>query len=99
MASGPQTGTGRTGLTRSYLEMRTCLKNWMASSFQWQSTANILRNTSQVCWLTNSEADGTHQAISRYGQQTKKGTTGRVDGVLARQEMKKEADEYDRPIR
>jgi hypothetical protein len=61
--------------------------------------ANILRNTSQVCGLTNSEADGTHQAISRYGQQTKKGNTGRVDGVLARQEMKKEADEYDRPIR
>jgi hypothetical protein len=95
MASGPQTGMGRTGLARSYLGMRTCLKNWMASSFQWQSTANILRNTSQVCGLTNSE----HQAISRYGQQAKKGDTGQADGVLARQEMKKEADEYDRPIR
>jgi hypothetical protein len=48
MASGPQIGMGRTGLIRSYLGMRTCLKNWMASSFQWQLMVNILRNTSQV---------------------------------------------------
>jgi hypothetical protein len=33
--------------------------------------ANILRNISQVCGLTNNEADGTHQATSRYNQQAK----------------------------
>jgi hypothetical protein len=29
----------------------------------------------------------------------KQGDTGKADGVLARQKMKKEANEYDRPIR
>jgi hypothetical protein len=64
MASGPQIGMGRTGLTKSYLGMHTCLKNWMASSFQWQSMVNILRDTSQAYGPTSSKADVTHQAIS-----------------------------------
>jgi hypothetical protein len=66
MASSPQTGMDHIGLTRPYLGMHICLKNWMVSSFQWQSTVNILRDTSQACGQMISKADVMHQAISRY---------------------------------
>jgi hypothetical protein len=65
MASGPQTGMGRIGLTKFYLGMHICLKYWMVSSSRWQSTVNISRDTSQACGPMSSKADVMHQAISR----------------------------------
>ena len=49
MASGLQLGTDRTRLIRFCLEMPTCLKSWMVSSFLWRLMANTSRNIFRAC--------------------------------------------------
>jgi len=56
MASGLQLGTGRTRLIRFCLEMPTCLRSWMVSSFLWLSMASTSRNISRACGKANNKS-------------------------------------------
>ena len=56
MASGLQLGTGRTRLIRFCLEMPTCLRSWMVSSFLWLSMASTSRNISRACGRVNDKS-------------------------------------------
>ena len=56
MASGLQLGMGRTRLIRFCLGMRTCSRNWTASSFLLLSMVNISRSISRACGKASNKS-------------------------------------------